>query len=166
MWVHHYLIHKAITCIINYMYLFTTYHMYFSCSCLHWYCVVITIWVFSWARSTEFHSCASNLTTYVLRYSVNGLHVCLVLEPSCLWICPILTLTLSRIIQKLLGMLLKDSCFKNIHLVMLLKDIQHDHSTKQQYLPYSVNILKILSLPVVLLSIERCNQFSSLMMII
>ena len=60
-------------------------------------------------------------------------------------------------------MLLKDSCLKDTLLATLLKDI-HDNSTKQKYLPYSVNILKILSLPLygeqmMLLSIKRYDQF-------
>ena len=93
---------------------------------------------------TRFHSCASTLTTYVLGYLVRGLHASLVLRQSCLSICPILTLTLSRFTVKLLGMLLKDSCLNDTLLAILIKDI-YDNSTKQQYLPYSVNILKILS---------------------
>ena len=97
------------------------------------------------ARFLQLHSCASTLTTYVFRYLVRGLHVCLVLRPSCLSICPIPPLTLSRFTKQLLGMLLKDSCLKDTLLAMLLKDI-HDNSTKQQYLLYSINILKILSL--------------------
>ena len=122
------------------------------------------------ARSLQLHSCASTLTTYVCRYLVRGLHVCLVLKPSCLSVCSFLTLTLSRFTAKLLEMLLKDSCLKDALRSILLKDI-HDNSTKQQYLTYSINILKILSFPlyreqVMLLSIEQCNSFSSLMMVV
>ena len=50
-------------------------------------------------------------------------------------------LPLERLI---LGMFLRDSCCKDTLLIVLLKDI-HDNITKQQYLPYAVNILKILS---------------------
>ena len=64
--------------------------------------------------SLEIHSCVSPLTTYVLGYSVSDLHMHLVLESSCLSICPILTLTISRFTIKLLGMLLMDSCLKDI----------------------------------------------------
>ena len=79
----------------------------------------------------------------MLRYLVRGLHVCLVLRLSCLSISQILALTLSRFTVKLLGKLLMDSCLKDTLLAMLLKDI-YDNSTKEQYLQYSINILKIL----------------------
>ena len=110
-------------------------------------CYLSRMWVHHYLMiklTTCFHLCASTLTTYVLGYLVRGLHVCLVLRPSCLSIYPILTLTISIFTVKLLGMLLKDSCLKYTLLAMLIKDI-HDNSTTQQYLPYSINILKILS---------------------
>lgn len=82
------------------------------------------------------------LNMCAVEYSVRSLHVCLSPGLSILYVCPILTLTLSRFTAKLLWMLPRDSCLKGNLLTMLLKDM-NDNSTKQQYLPYSTSILEV-----------------------
>lgn len=64
---------------------------------------------------------------------------------SCLCICPIITLTLSRFTAKLLEILLKDTHHKDTLLTILLKNI-HLIDIKLHDFPYSVNLLRILSM--------------------
>ena len=137
--------HKAITCITNCIY-FTTYHTYLFC--LKWYCVLVTIWVFPWACSIEFYSCAYTVVTYVRSHSVCNLCMCLVLEVLYLYICPILTLILFRFALKFIGMLLRDITVQWISSDNASQGHarQHVNGTKQKYLPYSTHLLIILPL--------------------
>ena len=94
---------------------------------------------------------------YHMPFSHVGLHV--YLKPSRLYFCPVITLTLPSSTTKLLVMLLKDNHLKDTLLMMLLKDIHLEYNELHN-LPYSVNIMRILSFPIdrehmMLLSNER-----------
>ena len=110
------------------------------------------------------HQCVITRLSYIpLEYcticpfSHIGLHV--YLKPSRLYFCPVITLTLPSSTTKLLVMLLKDNHLKDTLLMMFLKDIHLEYNELHN-LPYSVNIMRILSFPIdhehmMLLSNER-----------
>ena len=106
--------------------------------------------------TSHFHQC---VVTRLLYIPPEHCTICPFLISTYTRTLVVITLTLPSSTTKLLVMLLKDTHLKDTLLVMFLKDIHLEYNELQN-LPYSVNIMRILSFPIdhehmMLLSNER-----------